>query len=60
MYRHYLLLTLLLIFFAVTINANPRPDATVSFNNDWRFHLGEERFVGFEFEPHAAETYARR
>lgn len=22
--------------------------------------LGEERFVGFEFEPHAAETYARR
>lgn len=32
---------LLLGILAVTVNANPRPGATVSFNNDWRFHLGD-------------------
>jgi beta-galactosidase len=26
---------------AICIHANPRPGATVSFNNDWRFHLGD-------------------
>jgi beta-galactosidase len=32
---------LLLGIFAASVNANPRPDATVSFNSDWRFHLGD-------------------
>src|SRR5438067_6041773 len=35
------LLTLVLLFSAPHIFANPRPGKTVSFNQDWRFHLGD-------------------
>jgi len=40
-YRRFLLLALLLSFFATNAHSNPRPGATVSFDNDWRFHLGD-------------------
>jgi beta-galactosidase len=35
------LLALVLLFSASHIFANPRPGHTVSFNQDWRFHLGD-------------------
>ena len=40
LYRCFSLLILLGLV-AICIHANPRPGATVSFNNDWRFHLGD-------------------
>ena len=33
--------SLAIFFSAVNITANPRPDKTLSFNRNWRFHLGD-------------------
>jgi beta-galactosidase len=35
------LLTVILLFSALQINANPRPGNTVNFGAGWRFHLGD-------------------
>ena len=34
-------LTIVLLLTNGSVAANPRPDKTLSFNRDWRFHLGD-------------------
>src|SRR6266571_8982643 len=39
--RNILIMLCLLPFSSFIAHANPRPEKTVSFNQDWRFHLGD-------------------